>query len=84
METIFLDNFLDNGIIREEAFRQSVNDIDWSQYKDKKVLIKGCSEVPVLTWSYLIITAHLAQFAKKILYGEACSAFEIYTDINNN
>ncbi|MFQ6607605.1 MAG: DUF2480 family protein [Fidelibacterota bacterium] len=78
METIYLDDFLDNGILKEQPFRQAVNAIDWSQYYGKKVLIKGCSDVPVPTWSYLIITAHLAQHADHILYGEPCSTITVF------
>ena len=43
METIYLNDFLDDGILREKIFREKVSNIDWSQYSDKRVLIKGCS-----------------------------------------
>ena len=78
METIFLDDFTTKGIIIEKEFRNKINSIDWNIYKNKKVLIKGCASAPVPTWAYLIITAQLSQKAKLILYGEPCSAFEIY------
>ena len=58
METIFLNDFLDDGILREKVFRQKVADVDWSQYSDKRVLIKGCSEVPIPTWAYLISVSY--------------------------
>ena len=45
METIYLDNFLTDGIIKEKPFRQLVNEIKWSDYKDKRVLIKGCTVI---------------------------------------
>ena len=64
METIFLNDFLDGEILREKVFREKVTEVDWSQYTDKRVLIKGCSEVPIPTWAYLIITAELAQFGR--------------------
>ena len=54
METILLDDFLDNGIIREKSFREMVDKLDLDQYKDKKVIIKGCASVTVPTWAYLI------------------------------
>ena len=78
METIFLDDFTTKGIIIEKEFRNKVNSINWNIYKNKKVLIKGCASAPVPTWAYLIISAKLSQKAKLILYGEPCSAFEIY------
>jgi hypothetical protein len=79
METIYLDNFLSDGILKENDFRLMVSELDWTQYKGKRVLIKGCTSVPVPTWAYLIITAQLSQYADHILYGEPCSSVKIYT-----
>ena len=78
METIYLNDFLDDGILKEKIFREKVANIDWSQYSNKRVLIKGCSEVPVPTWAYLILTAELAQFVKRIYFGELRSAVKIF------
>ena len=78
MDTIFLDDFLDGGILKEKPFLSKINELDWNQYKDKKVLIKGCTDVPVPTWAYLIITAQLAQNAKRIYFGELRSAIKIF------
>ena len=78
LTTIHLDDFLADGIIKENDFRDKINLIDWTIYKDKRVMIKGCTSSPVPTWSYLIITAQLAGYAKEILYGESCSAVKIF------
>ena len=79
METIFLNDFLDDGILKEKVFREKVASIDWSQYADKRVLIKGCSEVPIPTWAFLILTAQLAQYVERIYFGELRSAVKIFT-----
>tara|TARA_B100001142_G_scaffold149402_1_gene150280 strand:- start:180 stop:440 length:261 start_codon:yes stop_codon:yes gene_type:complete len=79
METVLLDNFLDDGIIREKSFRQQVDQLDLNQYKNKKVIIKGCASVTVPTWAYLILVAQVAQVAKKIYYGEPRYAVKIYS-----
>ena len=78
METIYLDDFLTDGIIKETDFRNKISSVDWSIYKNKRVMIKGCTSVPVPTWSYLIITAQLALHADQIVYGEPCSAIKIF------
>ena len=78
METIYLDDYTKDGIIIEKEFRKKINKTDWDFYKDKKVLIKGCASAPIPTWAYLIIVAKLSHVAKMILYGEPCSAFEIF------
>ena len=79
METIHLDDFLIDGILREDAFRNKVSKIDWKIYLNKKVLIKGCTTSPVPIWSYLIITAELSKYAKTIFFGEPCSLVKIYS-----
>ncbi|MDB9853873.1 DUF2480 family protein [Candidatus Marinimicrobia bacterium] len=78
METISLDDFLDNGIIREKPFREMVAKIDYRLYQDKKVIIKGCAGVVVPTWAYLILVSHVSQVADKIYYGEPRQAVKIF------
>ena len=74
-----LDDFLEDGIIRERSFRRQVGELDLDEFQDKKVIIKGCASVTVPTWAYLILTAQLAQVAKKIYYGEPRYAVKIYS-----
>jgi len=78
METILLDDFLDDGIIREKSFRQMVNNLDIGKFAGKKVIIKGCASVTVPTWAYLILVAQIAQVADKIYYGEPRYAVNIF------
>ena len=78
METVHLDNFLEDGILKEKPFREKVKQTDWSNFKNKRVLIKGCTDVPVPTWAYLIITAHLSQTVERTYFGELRSAVKIY------
>ena len=78
MTTIHLDDFLDDGILKEKSFREKVKQTNWSDFENKRVLIKGCTDVPVPTWAYLIITAHLSQTVERIYFGELRSAVKIY------
>ena len=78
MENISLDDFLTDGIIKEKDFREIVSLTDWSQFENKRVIIKGCSQATIPTWAYLIITANLSKYAKRIYFGEPCSAIDIY------
>ena len=80
METIFLDDFVYDGIIKEIYFREKINSIDWKKYDNKKVLIKGCASIHVPTWAFMIITAKLSKYATTILFGEPCSAIKILED----
>tara|TARA_Y100000588_G_C14084474_1_gene851594 strand:+ start:155 stop:409 length:255 start_codon:yes stop_codon:yes gene_type:complete len=83
METLLLDDFLDSGIIREKSFRKMVDQLDLKKYIGKKVIIKGCASVTVPTWAYLILTAHIAQVADKIYYGEPRYAVKIFNRNKN-
>ena len=78
MTTVHLDDFLDDGILKEKSFREKVKQTNWSDFKNKRVLIKGRTDVPVPTWAYLIITAHLSQTVERIYFGELRSAVKIY------
>jgi len=78
METILLDDFIDEGIIREKSFREKINNMDFNKFANQKVIIKGCAGVTVPTWAYLIIVAQLAQVADKIYFGEPRYALKIF------
>ena len=78
METILLDDFIDDGIIKEKSFREKINTMDFDSFSAKKVIIKGCAGVTVPTWAYLILVANLAQVADKIYFGEPRHAVKIF------
>ena len=77
MKELSLDDFLDNGIIREKDFRQKIKNFIWKKYSNNKVLIKGCASAPIPTWAYLIITCKLNEVNAEIYFGEKCSAYKI-------
>ena len=78
MKTILLDDFIDEGIIREKSFRKKIDTMNFNKFTDQKVIIKGCAEVTVPTWAYLILVAELAQVADKIYFGEPRYAVKIF------
>ena len=63
-----------NASLYEELLRN----IDFSIYKDKPVIIKGCSRKPVPMRAYILAAHYLHPFAKSIMYGEACSAVPLF------
>lgn len=52
--------------------------LDYAQFTDMPVIIKGCSKKPVPMGAYVIAAQLLQPFAKSIMYGEACSAVPLY------
>lgn len=61
-----------------ELYRRRVEAHDWSQYRDKFILLKGCGDIYVPDSIYLLVTNKLIGVAKKIMYGEACSFVPVW------
>lgn len=59
-------------------YQQALEGFEVSNYKDKPVIIKGCSNRPVPQNAYLMLLQKLQPVAKSIMYGEACSAVPLY------
>jgi len=75
---IDITDFLEGGILREDDFRKKMATIDWRQYQDRKVILKGCDRIPIPIWAYMMVVAHVAPYAKRIFWGEPCNAVPIY------
>lgn len=52
--------------------------VDYTQYHNKPVIIKGCSRKPVPMRAYVLAAQYLQPYAKSIMFGEACSAVPLY------
>ena len=55
-----------------------LNKLNINDYKDARVVIKGCGHLPVPQSAYVEITRLLRPVAKSIMYGEACSMVPLY------
>jgi len=64
--------------LETSLYQSIIEDLDISPYKDKPVIIKGCSNKPVPSNAYIMVTAKLQPVAKSIMYGEACSSVPLY------
>jgi hypothetical protein len=62
----------------KELFLKKISLIDVNQFSDKRVVVKGCGNLPVGEYAYLEITKMLRPVAKSIMYGEACSTVPIF------
>jgi len=63
---------------QHELYERALEAVDWSDYEDKFVLLKGCGDVHVPDSIYLYATNQLMKHAKKIMYGEACSNVPVW------
>ena len=68
----------DLELLETSIYQELIEDLDLSQFENKPVVIKGCSNKPVPLNAYLLITERLRPIAKSIMYGEACSSVPLY------
>jgi len=61
-------------LLMESSLRQ----VDWEQYRDQRVILKGCGDLPIPAQSYLRMASILKPIVKSLLFGEACSTVPIY------
>ncbi|MBT8205668.1 MAG: DUF2480 family protein [Eudoraea sp.] len=59
-------------------YQEILENLDLEQFRDKPVIIKGCTNKPVPQNAYLWATAKIQQVAKSVMYGEACSSVPIF------
>lgn len=70
--------FGDPDSVQQQIFLQNIEAISAEEYDDKRVVIKGCGDVPIGASAYLTITKKLRPYAKSIMYGEPCSTVPIF------
>jgi hypothetical protein len=57
---------------------RNISQIKGEEYTDKRVVVKGCGDVPIPEAAYVEITNKLRPFVKSLMYGEPCSTVPIY------
>lgn len=60
------------------VFHDMLKNINYERYKDQRIVIKGCGNLPVTTNAYVELANGLKPFAKSIMYGEPCSTVPLY------
>nr|WP_169513191.1 DUF2480 family protein [Hymenobacter aerophilus] len=70
--------FGDLAALEQDLFHEAIAAIDAEQYRDAKLVIKGCGEKPVPTYAYVAIMQKLLPVASSIMYGEPCSTVPLY------
>ena len=64
-----LENFL---------IQDAISNFDFSEFQNKKVLVKGCSDVDIPTNAYVYLVQRLKPVVKSLFFGEACSSVPIF------
>jgi hypothetical protein len=65
-------------LLETSIYQEILANLDLSEFENKPVIIKGCTNKPVPPNAYLFITARLQRVAKSVMYGEACSSVPLF------
>lgn len=64
--------------LENTVFEHLISNLDLTEYENQRVIIKGCSKLPVPQHAYVRLAQLLSSRAKAVMYGEPCSTVPIY------
>lgn len=64
--------------MKKHLFLKNLASIHIEEFRDQRVVVKGCGEIPIDNYAYAEVTRLLTPVAKSIMYGEPCSTVPIY------
>lgn len=64
--------------LKGALLKRSIEAIDESEYKDKRVIIKGCGKESIPESAYIAITQKLQPVVGSLMFGEACSTVPVF------
>ena len=62
----------------QEIFTDNIDAINPSEFEGKKVIVKGCGQIPLSEGLYIAITKKLQHTVSSLMFGEACSAVPVF------
>lgn len=68
----------DENTVKQQLFLQRIQAINVDEFIDKRIVIKGCGDIPIGEFAYLAITKKLMPVVKSLMYGEPCSTVPIF------
>lgn len=70
--------FGDADVLETVLFVKSIAGLDIEQYREQRIVIKGCGDIPVPVSAYVELTKKLTPVVKSLMFGEPCSTVPIY------
>ena len=68
----------DEKDLQRQLFIKNLDKIRPEEFTDKRVVVKGCGDIPIGDFVYMEITKRLRPVVKSIMYGEPCSTVPVY------
>ncbi len=70
--------FGEEEMIFNHLLIKNIEAINSSEYKNRKVIVKGCGNTPITEEMYVAITKKLQNIVNSLMFGEACSAVPVF------
>jgi len=85
LETIDLENFYPSAdvvtfdlkeylfmglILKEKDYRDTLKNLDWTQYENKIVAITCSADAIIPLWAYMLAVSYLQPFAQEVFFGK--------------
>jgi hypothetical protein len=70
--------FGDAEVLETVLFVKEIANLDVEQYRDQRIVLKGCGDIPVPVSAYVELTKKLTPVVKSLMFGEPCSTVPIY------
>jgi hypothetical protein len=64
--------------LRAHLVTRAIQSIPQEEFRDKRVVIKGCGDTAIPEAAYVAITMHLKPVVRSLMYGEPCSTVPVY------
>lgn len=64
--------------LEERLFEDALANVNWEQFRNAKIVVKGCSKVNVPASAYVRTVSELQPVAASLMFGEACSTVPLF------
>lgn len=67
-----------------ELMNEALQRVNFEDFTDKRVVVKGCGDLDIPTSAYVFITRKLQTVVKSLMFGEPCSTVPLYKKPKNS
>ncbi|MCP9770759.1 DUF2480 family protein [Lacihabitans sp. LS3-19] len=64
--------------LEKKLYEVALNQLDLEQFRDQRIVVKGCSNAKIPTSVYVDLTMRLKPIAKSLMFGEPCSTVPLF------
>jgi hypothetical protein len=64
--------------LEKGIFQEVISTLNLEEYRDKKIVIKGCGKLPIPEFAHIELTRRLRPVVASLMFGEPCSTVPVY------